>query len=164
MLFTQTDQALGEIPHMRYVERFQVADIPPEGPSIPLSRPSAALEDTGLCLSLDAQGYLESYTTYQMEPEQDPDADWRLDISVGSTCCTPLINDYLSGESDGMDELHQNSAVAGFFCYPLEGFTGEDRSQQLFAFRDALEEALTSQAGEDALTLTCGAPVSTAVM
>lgn len=157
MLFTLTDQALGEIPHMRYVERFQVADIPPEGPSIPLSRPSAALEDTGLCLSLDAQGYLESYTTYQMEPEQDPDADWRLDISVGSTCCTPLINDYLSGESDGMDELHQNSAVAGFFCYPLEGFTGEDRSQQLFAFRDALEEALTAQAGEDALTLTGGA-------
>ncbi|WP_242957055.1 suppressor of fused domain protein [Flavonifractor sp. An82] len=157
MLFTLTDQALGEIPHMRYVERFQVTDTPPEGSSIPLSRLSDALEDMGLCLSTDALGYLESYTTYQMEPEQDRDADWRLDICVGSTCCTPLINDYLSGESDGMDELHQNGAVAGFFCYPLEGFTGEDRSQQLFAFRDALEEALTTQAGEDALTLTGGA-------
>ena len=157
MLFTLTDQALGEIPHMRYVERFQVTDTPPEGPSIPLSRLSDALEDMGLCLSTDALGYLESYTTYQMEPEQDRDADWRLDICVGSTCCTSLINDYLSGESDGMDELHQNGAVAGFFCYPLEGFTGEDRSQQLFAFRDALEEALTTQAGQDALTLTGGA-------
>ena len=157
MLFTLTDQALGEIPHMRYVERFQVTDTPPEGSSIPLSRLSDALEDMGLCLSTDALGYLESYTTYQMEPEQDRDADWRLDICVGSTCCTSLINDYLSGESDGMDELHQNGAVAGFFCYPLEGFTGEDRSQQLFAFRDALEEALTTQAGQDALTLTGGA-------
>ena len=157
MLFTLTDQALGEIPHMRYVERFQVTDTPPEGSSIPLSRLSDALEDMGLCLSTDALGYLESYTTYQMEPEQDRDADWRLDICVGSTCCTSLINDYLSGESDGMDELHQNGAVAGFFCYPLEGFTGEDRSQQLFAFRDTLEEALTTQAGQDALALTGGA-------
>lgn len=108
MLFTQTDQALGEIPHMSYVERFQVADVPPEGPSIPLSRLSSALEDMGLCLSLDAQGYLESYTTYQMEPEQDPDADWRLDISVGSTCCTPLINDYLSAAAD----FFQNSSLS----------------------------------------------------
>ena len=27
-----------------------------------------------------------------MEPNEDPDADWRLDVMAGSTCCVPLIN------------------------------------------------------------------------
>ena len=47
--------------------------------------------------------------------------------------------------------------MAGFLCYPLDGFSGEDRSQQIFAFRDALEEALAQRAGEEAVTLIGGA-------
>ena len=36
------------------------------------------------------------YLGYKMEPKQDPDADWRLDVMAGSTCCVPLINGYLN--------------------------------------------------------------------
>ena len=154
MLSTLTDQVLGEIPGMRYIARFDVTDTPGDGKPIPLTELPGALEDMGLNLSLDPWDYLGSETVYQTEPDSDPDADWRMDVVEGSTCCPPLINGYLSGEDEGMDALHADGAAAGFLCYPLDGFDGEDRDSRREAFRAALESALTAQAGEDALTLT----------
>ena len=113
------------------------------------------LVDCGSC-SGGVQEELDRYTAYRGEEDQDPDADWRMDMIVGSTCCPPLIEDYLHGESQGMDELHRNGAVAGFLCYPLDGFTGQDPTQQLFDFRDALEAALKRRAGKEAFTLIGG--------
>ena len=57
-----------------------------------------------------------------------------------------------------MDALHADGAAAGVFCYPLEGFTGENRSQQIFDFRDKLEAALREGSGGDCVTLTGGGP------
>ena len=157
MLANLTDQVLGEIANMAYVDAFEVADAPRRRPSIPLTRLPQALEERGLSLALTPEDYLDRYAGYQMKPSEDPDDDWRLDVIAGSTNCLPLLGGYLHGESGGMDRLHADGAAAGFFCYPLDGFDGEDRSQQLFAFRDALEEALLRRAGEEALTLTGGA-------
>ena len=157
MLTTLTDQVLGEIPHMRYIDSFDVLEEPKAEPSFLLSQQPDKLREQGLELSTDPEAYLESYLGYKMEPKQDPDADWRLDVMAGSTCCVPLINGYLNADNDFMDDLHADGAVAGFFCYPLDTLREEEGSQKIFDFRDKLEEVLTGGDGSEVLTLTGGA-------
>ena len=157
MLTTFTDQVLGEIPHMRYIDSFDVLEEPKAEPSFLLSQLPDKLREQGLELSTDPEAYLESYLGYKMEPKQDPDADWRLDVMAGSTCCVPLINGYLNADNDFMDDFHADGAVAGFFCYPLDTLREEEGSQKIFDFRDKLEEVLTGGDGSEVLTLTGGA-------
>ena len=157
MLTTLTDQVLGEIPHMRYIDSFDVLEEPKAEPSILMSQLPDALKERGLELSTDPEAYLESYLGYKMEPNKDPDADWRLDVMAGSTNCVPLINGYLNADNDFMDDLHADGAVAGFFCYPLDTLREEEGSQKIFDFRDKLEEVLTGGDGSEVLTLTGGA-------
>ena len=157
MLTTLTDQVLGEIPHMRYIDSFDVLEEPKAEPSFLLSQLPDKLREQGLELSTDPNAYLESYLGYKMEPNEDPDADWRLDTMVGSTCCVPLINGYLNADNDFMDDLHADGTVAGFFCYPLDTLREEEGSQKIFDFRDKLEEVLTGGDGSEVLTLTGGA-------
>ena len=157
MLTTLTDQILGEIPHMRYIDSFDVLEEPKAEPSILMSQLPDALKERGLKLSTDPEAYLESYLGYEMKPNEDPDADWRLDVMVGSTCCVPLINGYLNADNDFMDVLHADGAVAGFFCYPLDTLREEEGSEKIFDFRDKLEEVFTTGDGPEVLTLTGGA-------
>ena len=55
---------------------------------------------------------------------------------AGSTCCVPLINGYLNGDNDFMNELHADGAAAGFLCYPLDTLREEESSQKIFDFRE----------------------------
>ena len=157
MLTTLTDQILGEIPHMRYIDSFDVLEAPRAEPSIPMSQLPDKLKEKGANLSTDPEAYLNSYLGYKMEPNKDPDADWRLDVMVGSTNCVPLINGYLDADNDFMDALHADGAVAGFFCYPLDTLREKEGTQKIFDFRDKLEEVLTTGDGPEVLTLTGGA-------
>ena len=157
MLTTLTDQVLGEIPHMRYIDYFDVLDAPKEEPSVLLSKLPEKMKAMGVDISIDAETFLENdYISFRCEPYDNPEADWRMDVIAGSTNCVPLINYYLSGENYFMDNLHADGAVAGFFCYPLDIFTGDDRNQRIFDFRDKLEAALSEEC-EDAVTLIGGA-------
>ena len=157
MLTTLTDQVLGEIPHMRYIDSFDVLEEPRAEPPILMSQLPDALKERGLELSTDPEAYLESYLGYEMKPNEDPDADWRLDVMAGSTCCVPLINGYLNADNDFMDDLHADGAVAGFFCYPLDTLREKEGTQKIFDFRDKLEELFTTGDGPEVLTLTGGA-------
>lgn len=156
-IVTLTDQMLGEIPHMRYIDSLDVLEAPREEPSITLTELPHKLRELGLDLSTDPKACLECYLGYQMPPNEDRDADWRLDTIAGSTCCAPLINGYLNADNYQMDNLHADGAVAGFLCYPLCTLQEEEGSQKIFDFRDSLEEALTAGDGAEALTLTGGA-------
>ena len=157
ILTNLTDQVLGEIPHMRYIDSFDMLETPREEPCVLLSKLPDELKGMGLDLSIDPEVLLESYTGYEMKPDENPDADWRLDIIAGITCCPPFINDYMSAESGCMDDFHADGAAAGFFCYPLDTLRDENGSQKIFDFREKLESALLTDAGEDAVTLTGGA-------
>jgi len=157
MLTTLTDQILGEIPHMRYIDSFDVLEEPKAEPSMLMSQLPDALKERGLELSTDPEAYLESYLGYEMKPNEDPNAYWRLDVMVGSTCCVPLINGYLNADNDFMDELQADGAAAGFFCYPLDTLREEEGSEKIFDFRDKLEELFTTGDGPEILTLTGGA-------
>ena len=157
MLTTLTDQVLGEIPHMRYIDSFDVLEAPRAEPSIPMSQLPDKLKEKGANLSTDPEAYLNSYLGYKMEPNKDPDADWRLDVMVGSTNCVPIINGYLDADNDFMDALHADGAVAGFFCYPLDTLREEEGTDKIFDFRDKLEEVFATGDGPEVLTLTGGA-------
>ena len=157
MLTTFTDQVLGEIPHMRYIDSFDVLEEPKAEPSFLLSQLPDKLREQGLELSTDPEAYLESYLGYEMKPNEDPNADWRLDVMAGSTCCVPLINGYLNADNDFMDDLHADGAVAGFFCYPLDTLREEEGSEKIFDFRDKLEELFTTVDGSEMLALIGGA-------
>ena len=157
MLTTLTDQVLGEIPHMRYIEAFDVLTEPKEEPAQLLSRLPDILKEKSLDLSKDPESYLETYMGYNMEPNEDSEADWRLDTIAGSTCCAAFINGYLNNDNDYMDDLHADGAVAGFFCYPLDTLREEEGSQKIFDFRDQLEGVFTTDEGSEVLTLTGGA-------
>ena len=157
MLTTFTDQVLGEIPHMRYIDSFDVLEEPKAEPSMLMSQLPDALKERGLELSTDPEAYLNSYLGYKMEPNKDPEADWRLDVMAGSTNCVPLLNGYLNADNDFMDALHADGAVAGFFCYPLDALREEEGTNKIFDFRDKLEEVFTTGDGPEVLTLTGGA-------
>lgn len=157
MLTTLTDQVLGEISHMRYIDSFEVLEEPKAEPSIWMSQLPDKLKEKGLDLVTNPEDYLETYMGYQMNPDEDPDADWRMDVMVGSTCCVPLINGYLNADHDFVEDLHADGAVAGFFCYPLDTLREEEGSQKIFDFRDKLEEVFTVGEGSEVLTLTGGA-------
>ena len=158
MLTNLTDQILGEIPHMRFISDFEVLDEARPEPAIRLAELPEKLKSLGKDLSLDAQELLEnSYLGYQAKPDEDPEADWRLDIIAGSTRSAPLINGYMSADNETMDDLHADGIVAGFVCFPLDGFTGDDRTQEIFDFREALENRLAESCGSDFVTLIGGA-------
>ena len=89
--------------------------------------------------------------------EVAPDADWRLDVIAGSTACPPLINGYMSADDETMDALHSDGVTAGFIAFSLDGFTGENRTQRIFAFREALEAKLEKACGPDVVRMVGGA-------
>lgn len=158
MLTTLTDQLLGEIPHMRWINDFELLDAPRAVPGFLLSDLPDKLRELGKDLALDAETLLEnSYVGYTREPDPDPDADWRLDVIASSTACPPLINGYMSADDETMDALHADGVTAGFIAFSLAGFTGENRTQGIFAFRDALEAQLEKACGPDVVRMVGGA-------
>ena len=130
LLSTLVDQVLGEIPAMALIRGFDISDTPLDGEDMLLERfCPPGYSRMGFEVPASAGDYLDSaYAVYQMEPEQDPEADWRLDTVSGSTRLPVLVGDYLRAESDTMD-LHQDGVIAGFLIYPLDTFTGENRSE-----------------------------------
>lgn len=158
ILSNLTDQVLGEIPSMALVRDFHVISRPKAEASVRLSDLPEYLKELGAEWNTDPQNYLDnSYIGYEAEPVEDPEADWRLDVFAGSARLPSLINEYLSGVSDVVDALDEDGAAAGFFCYPLGGFSGEDRAAKILDFRDGLEAAVMDAAGEDAVTFLGGA-------
>lgn len=158
MVATLTDQVLGEIPHMRWITDLELLDAPKDDQGWPLSKLPEKLRVLGKDLTIDAETLLENgYLGYTREPDADPDADWRLDVVAGSTACPPLINGYMSADDETMDALHADGVTAGFVAFALEGFTGEDKTQKIFDFRDALEKRLEEACGKDVVKLIGGA-------
>lgn len=158
MLEVLLDQVLGEVPDMAVVDGFEVVDTPKDESCIPMENLTSVLKNMGIELSLNPQDYLDnSYLGYQMNPIEDPEAGWRMDVYLGTTRCVPLLNEFLNGESKLIDALERDGAVAGAFYYPLDSFDNEERSKKILDFRDELENAITEQAGEDAVVFIGGA-------
>ena len=152
------DQTIGEVSAIAFVAGFDVYAQPKDEPAKLLSELPELLQSMGLSLWRDGGDYLEnSYRAYELEPVQDPEADWRLDVYTGSCRLPVLINDYLTARADTADEYHRDGIAAGFLCYPVDGFAGEDRAEQILQFRDDLRDAILEKAGAEAVTFLGGA-------
>lgn len=159
ILTTYTDNILGEIAHMRFIDSYDVLEKEEEAPYITLDTLPEALNDMGFNINIKAEEYIDnSYLGYSLKPADDEELDIRLDVIAGSTRCPDLINDYLNDSSEYMNELHDDGITAGFFFFPVESFmdNGTDASK-LFAFRDEVEAELIEKAGADAVILLGGA-------
>ena len=152
------DQTIGEVSAIAFVAGFDVYAQPKDEPAKLLSELPELLQSMGLSLWRDGSDYLEnSYLAYELEPVEDPEADWRLDVYTGSCRLPVLINDYLTARSDMVDEYHKDGIAAGFLLYPLSDFTGEERVKAILDFRDNLRDAILRDAGEEAVTFLGGA-------
>ena len=152
------DQTIGEVSAIALIAGFDIYAEPKDEPAKLLSQLPELLQNMGLPLWRDASDYLEnSYFTYELEPVEDPEADWRLDVYTGSCRLPVMINDYLTACTDTVDEYHQDGIAAGFLCYPVGEFEGEDRAEQILRFRDALQGAIQEHAGTNAVTFLGGA-------
>ena len=158
LLSNLTDQTLGEVNAIAWIGAFEVLSAPKEGESVLLSELPEQIESLGLRAYRDARDYLEnSYLSYEMKPEEDPEADWRLDTVAGTTRLPALLNEYLQNETAISDGFYADGIAAGFLCYPVDGFVGEKRGKYILNFRDALQAVLLEDAGEDAVTFLGGA-------
>ena len=152
------DQTIGEVSAIAFVAGFDVYAQPKDEPAMLLSQLPELLQSMGLSLWRDGSDYLEnSYLAYELEPVKDPEADWRLDVYTGVCRLPVLINDYLTARSDMVDEYHKDGIAAGFLCYPIAGFTGEERSKAVLDFRDDLRDTILREAGAEAVTFLGGA-------
>ena len=152
------DQTIGEVSAIAFVAGFDVYAQPKDEPAMLLSQLPELLQSMGLSLWRDGSDYLEnSYLAYELEPVEDPEADWRLDVYTGSCRLPVIINDYMTARSDAVDEYHKDGIAVGFLCYPLEGFTGEERSNAILDFRDDLRDAILRDARAEAVTFLGGA-------
>ncbi len=152
------DQTIGEVAAIALIAGLDVYAQPKDEPAKLLSELPELLQSMGLSLWRDGSDYLEnSYLAYELKPVEDPEADWRLDVYTGSCRLPVLINDYMSARSDVMDEYHRDGIAAGFLCYPLSCFAGEDRGKAMLDFRDSLRDFILREAGAEAVTFLGGA-------
>lgn len=151
------DQTLGEIAAMSVIDEVKLYSQPQSDAGITLAELPEALREMGLDLSRDPARVLKSYTAYRMEPDEKRQEQVRGDVTAGSTCCPVLIQQYLRGITQAVDDLHKDGIAAGFFYYPIDGFQGEDRAKAILDFRDELEAKISERAGMDAAAWLGGA-------
>ena len=152
------DQTIGEVSAIALIAGFDVSAQPKDEPATPLTELPELVQSMGLSLWRDGSDYLEnSYIAYELEPIKDPEADWRLDVYTGSCRLPVMINEYMAACTDTVDEYHRDGIAAGFLCYPVDSFTGEERSNAILDFRDALQESILDKAGAETVTFLGGA-------
>lgn len=152
------DQIIGEVSAIALIAGFEVSDQPKDEPAMPLTKLPEMVQNMGLSLWQDGSDYLEkSFLAYELEPVKDLEADWRLDVYTGSCRLPVILNEYLTNCADTVDEYHKDGISAGFLCYSLEDFTGEERGKAILDFRDNLQDTILQKAGAESVTFLGGA-------
>ena len=150
--------AIGEIAYMRYVRELELLDEPKADKHILLCDLQKELSSMGCDLNIDAQQYLETnFDRYTRKVDEEPSKIWRDDIVAGSTCVPELIEGYFNDDESAIDKLHDDGVAAGFIAYSLDSFDGDDRTDKIFAFREAFEEYLSQDGLDDVVKVVGGA-------
>lgn len=160
IVYTMLDYAMGELAEMKYISELKLLPAPKEEKALTISELLPHFME-GLGLSreelFDAERYCQLYTGYQMKPDEEAEDGLRRDVYVGSSCLFPLLNEFFRGESRMMDTFYGDGIAAGYFCYPLHGFQGEDRSAQILDYRDEMADKIEETAGAESFAFIGGA-------
>lgn len=158
--YIMLDYAIGELAEMKYISELEVLSAPYEGRAMTLEELLPHFMDRlsfGKDELFNAERYCQLYCGYQMKPNEDADDGLRGDVFTGSTCFLSLLNEFFRAETRIMDTFHKDGIVAGYFCYPLYGFKGDDRGAQILDFRDNTADRIENLAGSDSFTYIGGA-------
>lgn len=154
------DYAIGELAEMKYISGMELLDAPFAEEALSLERLLPIFMDK-LSLSReelsDPNRYCGLYSAYRMEPDRDATDGLRKDVFAGSGCFIPILNDFWNGESRIIDTFQRDGIETGYFCYPLYGFEGENRGEQILDFRDNVVARLEEKIGADSFTYIGGA-------
>lgn len=155
------DYAVGELAEMKYISQLDILDAPYGKPAMPLAQLLPHFQEK-LSLSreelFDAGRYCELYSGYHMrQPDEEARDGLRGDVIAGSGCFMSLLNEFWQGEAYIMDTYYKDGIVAGYFCFPLYGFEGDNRSAQILDFRDHSAEMVEKAAGRDSFAYIGGA-------
>lgn len=160
LAYVMLDYAVGELAEMKYIDALEILRAPYAEPSFTLAQLMPHFMEQ-LSLSrealFDAERYCELYCGYQMKPDEEAHDGLRGDVFAGAGCFVPLLNEFLSGENRILDTFHADGITAGYFCFPLYGFQGDDRGAQILDFRDDTAEMIEKTAGSDSFTSIGGA-------
>lgn len=158
--YIMLDHAIGELAEMKYIDELEIIKAPMEETPLSLKQLLPYFIDK-LSLSkeelFNPERYCQLYSAYRMEPNENAEDGLRRDVFAGSSCFVPLLNDFWNGSSRIMDSWHKDGIVAGYFCYPLYGFEGENRGEQILDFRDNIVASLEAVAGLESFTFIGGA-------
>ncbi|MDU1891643.1 MAG: hypothetical protein E6767_13225 [Dysgonomonas sp.] len=81
------------------------------------------------------------YKGYRMEPSKESDWKLREDIFSGYSSCTPIINEYYSGESPKFEEAKNNGVFFGFLFFENTQIPREN----IVNFRGDIEDKIMAQ-------------------
>lgn len=158
--YVMLDYAVGELAEMSYVRELEVLTAPHAEPSLTLAQlPSQFMEQLSLTVEelFDPERYCARYSAYRMEPNEDADDGLRGDVFTGSSCLISLLNAFWSEDTYIMDTFEQDGITAGYFCYPLGSFSGDDRGAQILDFRDNTAMMIENAAGTENFAYIGGA-------
>lgn len=144
------DQAIGEIPAIRYVGYMNLLEAPQEGEDICLEDLLEYIKKDRETVTADQMCHW--YSAYEMKPSEKEEWDLREDVYAGVTTCLPVVSAYYRGDDGIMEDFHQDGAVPAFFYYTLEGIP----RNQILDLRDKLEQKISEKCG-DAVVFTGGA-------
>lgn len=132
------DQAIGEIPAMKYIAYLDILEKSLENETVRLNDLNNYLQQQVTKEQLEAwdepESICERYTVYELESQDSDEA--RSDIFVGSTCCPRIVNAYLSDNSYYEEMFDEDGANIGFVFYSLEGI------ENVLDYRDEIIEEL----------------------
>lgn len=160
MGYIMLDYAIGELAEMKYINEVKILEMPKKEASMSLEQlMSEFMERLSLTKEelWDNERYCQLYCSYRMNPDEEAEDGRRHDVFAGSGCFMPLLNQFWNGDSYIMDAFHKDGIVAGYFCYPIYDFQGENRGEQILDFRDDCANAIEEMAGSDAFTYIGGA-------
>lgn len=160
LAYVMLDYAVGELAEMAYINALEILSAPCAGPAFTLAQLMPHFMEK-LSLSrdalFDAARYCGLYCGYQMKPNEESHDGLRGDVFVGSSCFVPLLNEFLNAENRIMDTFYADGIAAGYFCFPLYGFEGDDRGAQILDFRDNAAERIEKIVGLSRFTYIGGA-------
>lgn len=154
------DYAIGELAEMKYISSMEIIETPLAEKSLsveqllPLFMEKLSLGKEELS---NPDRYCELYSAYRMEPDRDATDGLRRDVFAGSGCFIPVLNEFWNGETRIIEAFQSDGIETGYFCYPLYGFGGENRGEQILDFRDNVVAQLEEKLGADSFTFIGGA-------
>ncbi|MCD8340302.1 MAG: hypothetical protein LUC43_08945 [Burkholderiales bacterium] len=152
------DNAIGELPRMKFFGKPEVLELPKVKPPIPMHELCATLKKEGFDLSLDPMLYLVDFEPYETSATKGvvPESEYgkaRSDILKGYTTFKDLILEYSKKKNDIADRLISDGAIPGFIFFSPPVKDGPDNEENM-DFSKKLQRELVDKTKPQAITLT----------